>query len=203
MWECLEQNRCDAFPEGVPFHKSSKSLHRLFKWPVNPTEDEPEENRALLNYKTFHSAHLSDETLSLWQDTTQHYGGLEFTRPSDKLHAFSGIAKLFQEVIGQEYLAGLRKFRILEQLDWQVWWPAPASTTYPAPSWSWASVDGKLIYCTWHPAHQALIELLDAEVTTKGEDRTVNVTGGFLKLRGTVIPASYRREPEKVDATVF
>jgi hypothetical protein len=201
MWECLERNRCEAFPEGVPFHESRKFLNRLLKRPLGRPVTGLEKGRKLLNNQDGQPAPLSDETLSLWQDTTGYYGGLEFTRPSDKLHAFSGIAKLFQEFIGQEYLAGLWKSRIIEQLDWQVSWPAAASTTYRAPSWSWASIDGKLIYYTWHPAHKVLAELLDAEVTTKGEDRTVNVTGGFLKLRGAVIPASYRRKLEKNHAT--
>lgn len=91
----------------------------------------------------------------------------------------------------------------IEQLDWQVTVPAPASTTYRASSWSWASVDGRLTYYTWYPAHQLLAELLDAGITTKGEDRTVNVTGAFLRLRGTVIPVSYHLKPEKSDAMVL
>lgn len=193
MWECLGRHRCEAFPEGVPFHESRKYLDGLLKQPSDSTEDEIVEDRALLNYKSVQPLRLSDDTLSLWQDTRGMYIGLEFSRPSDKLHAFSGIAKLFQEVIGQEYLAGLWKSRIIEQLDWQVVIPAPAPINYRAPSWSWASVDGKLTYYTWHPAHQVLAELLHARVTTKGEDRTVNFTGGFLKLSGTVVHASYRK----------
>lgn len=203
MWECLERDRCEAFSEGVPCHESRKSLDRLLKWPSDTTEDEPEKNRALPNHTSVQSTCLSDETLSLWQDTRGDYFFLEFTRPSDKLHAFSGVAKLFQELTGQEYLAGLWKSRMIEQLDWQVVVPAPALTTYRAPSWSWASVDGIITYYTWHPAHRLLAQLLDAGVTTKGEDRTVNVTGGFIRLRGTVIPVSYRRKTEHPDATVL
>lgn len=196
MWECLERNRCEAFPQGVPLHESRKSLDRLLNGPPNTTEDELEENRSWLDCKSVQCARLSDETLSLWQGLTYLYRGLIFTRPSDKLHAFSGIAKLFQEVTGQEYLAGLWKSRIIEQLDWYITIPAPASTTYRAPTWSWASVDGRVTstrsYPTWRPPHQLLAGLLDAGVTTKGEDRTVNVIGGFLKLSGTVILASYQ-----------
>lgn len=203
MWECLERDRCEAFPEGVPFHESRKSLDRLLKWPSDATGDDIDSNKALLSYKSVQPLRLSDEALSLWQDTRGMYIGLEFSRPSDKLFAFSGIAKLFREVIGQEYLAGLWRSRIIEQLDWQVVIPAPAPITYRAPSWSWASVDGRFTYYTWHPAHQVLAELLDARVTTKGEDRTVKVTGGFLKLSGTVIHASYRRKPVYPHATVL
>lgn len=112
MWKCLERNRCEAFPEGDPFHESRKSRDRLLKCPSEKGQDELEMNRALLNYTSVQPSCLSDETLSLWQDTTGHYGFLKFTTPSDKLHAFSGIAKLFQEVIGQEYLAGLWKSQI-------------------------------------------------------------------------------------------
>nr|XP_036580365.1 eukaryotic translation initiation factor eif1a-like protein [Colletotrichum truncatum]KAF6788277.1 eukaryotic translation initiation factor eif1a-like protein [Colletotrichum truncatum] len=141
------------------------------------------------------SNRLGDETLSLWQDVMSHYGYRQFTRPSDKLYAISGVAKLFQEVTGQEYLAGLWRSRILEQLDWYVEEPTAASATYRAPSWSWASIDGEVSNFTWDPAHQLLVELLDADVATKGADPTVNVTGGFLKLNGTVIAGSYQRHP--------
>lgn len=194
MWECLERHRCEAFPEGVPFHESKKSLDRLLKRPSDATEHQPDKDRTLLNYRGVQSSPLTDEALSVWRDILASYGQLEFTRPSDKLHALSGIAKLFQGFIGQDYLAGLWKSRIIEQLHWEVVLPAPAVITYRAPSWSWASVDGKTTYDIWRPSHQILAELLEARVTTKGEDRTVNVTGGFLRLNGTIISASYQRK---------
>ncbi|KAL0930572.1 heterokaryon incompatibility protein [Colletotrichum truncatum] len=189
LWECHETDKCEGFPHGIPFHESTKNLDRLMA-ASDETKKRLSEEPHCRN-----SNRLGDETLSLWQDVMSHYGYRQFTRPSDKLYAISGVAKLFQEVTGQEYLAGLWRSRILEQLDWYVEEPTAASATYRAPSWSWASIDGEVSNFTWDPAHQLLVELLDADVATKGADPTVNVTGGFLKLNGTVIAGSYQRHP--------
>lgn len=55
----------------------------------------------------------------------------------------------------------------------------------------------------WYPAHQVPAGVLDADVTKQTEDSTVNVTGGFMSLRGAVIPFSYHRQPEEPIATVL
>lgn len=43
------------------------------------------------------------------------------TKPSDKLIVFFGVARLDQDITGDEYLAGLRRSHLLEQLDWHVY----------------------------------------------------------------------------------
>ena len=60
----------------------------------------------------------------------------------DSFIAFSGIAKVFYKVIGDEYLAGLWKSPVREGLDWCVHTPQQRiSLKYRAPYWSWMSVN--------------------------------------------------------------
>ncbi|KAF5507759.1 hypothetical protein CGCA056_v013615 [Colletotrichum aenigma] len=40
---------------------------------------------------------MAFDALELWRDLVTAYSQCRFTRPEDKLYAFSGIAKLFQE----------------------------------------------------------------------------------------------------------
>lgn len=57
------------------------------------------------------------------------------TVASDRLPAFSGVSRLFEDVSGDEYLAGLWKSHLLEQLDWRVLLPVRrVSSDYMAPS---------------------------------------------------------------------
>ncbi|KAF8172100.1 heterokaryon incompatibility protein-domain-containing protein [Pholiota molesta] len=61
------------------------------------------------------------------------------------------IAEVFQANFQDQYIAGLWKRSLLSDLLWQVWPPMgpdeahlPRPEPYRAPTWSWASVDGKL-----------------------------------------------------------
>ncbi len=71
--------------------------------------------------------------------------------PSDKFVALASIAELFQSSLKDQYVAGLWSRTLLYDLLWKVWAPMGPDeqhlsrpTEYRAPTWSWASVDGKL-----------------------------------------------------------
>lgn len=74
---------------------------------------------------------------------------------SDKLTALAAIAKEFSNELGPGYYAGLWEFSLLWQLTWTTWFPyvtddnSPPITrpaVYRAPSWSWASINGRVWY---------------------------------------------------------
>ncbi|KAH6975080.1 heterokaryon incompatibility protein-domain-containing protein, partial [Ilyonectria sp. MPI-CAGE-AT-0026] len=127
LWECWTEHKCEAFPQGVPFHHSDKTLN-LPK--VDLEAPSPQNN-------------VKDVTsMSLWGRLIEEYSRCELTHPSDKLHAIAGVAKWFEKVTGDEYVAGLWKSRFELMLDWRINEPKPRVTQdYRAPSWSWASVD--------------------------------------------------------------
>ncbi|KAL8393043.1 hypothetical protein RB595_003011 [Gaeumannomyces hyphopodioides] len=77
-----------------------------------------------------------------YYSTVALFAGRNITYLSDKLPAFSGIAKICHPLFGGDYLAGIWSTDILYGLSW---YTAMSDHTrkgpYRAPTWSWASVD--------------------------------------------------------------
>jgi hypothetical protein len=90
-----------------------------------------------------HNPQLSPEH-TMWNTLLWSYGLRRLTKPTDKLPAISGLAKLFKSRFDAQYIAGLWSDALIEGLAWQgIGHRAPASaTSYTGPSWSWASYAG-------------------------------------------------------------
>ncbi|KAF2970700.1 hypothetical protein GQX73_g2859 [Xylaria multiplex] len=98
---------------------------------------------------------------SMWYVTLAHYSSRYLTHASDRLHALSGLADLFHEITGDEYVVGLWKGDLLRGLIW-TYHPSriqegidrfttdevdpwdPLTTTNLGPSWSWTSLEGRI-----------------------------------------------------------
>ncbi|KAI0859719.1 heterokaryon incompatibility protein-domain-containing protein [Xylaria cubensis] len=143
FWECLSELKCEGFPHGMPqSFRSAKNLESLWEMgdarrpssPQNgPANDLPEDQA------------MSTPALRLWNSLVREYSNCALTLPDDRLSAFSGVAELFREITGDQYLAGLWRSNLLHLLDWWVDQPrSRSSEKYRAPSWSWASVDGPI-----------------------------------------------------------
>jgi Heterokaryon incompatibility protein (HET) len=118
-----------------------------------------------------------------WNDLVQDYSERKLTKESDKLPALSGLARLFQERYGDQYLAGLWKSHLIEDLCWQCFGATNTRPNkYRAPSWSWASVNG-LLSITEIGGWADLAEVLDVQVEVKGENPYGEVNSGDLTLR--------------------
>ncbi|KAJ8129438.1 hypothetical protein O1611_g4193 [Lasiodiplodia mahajangana] len=90
----------------------------------------------------------------------QHYASRNLTRESDRLVAIQGIADVVREALNEEYIYGLWECDILEGLTWST--QASHSVGIPldvAPTWSWASVYGRVSYTTW-PARSWAAEII-------------------------------------------
>jgi hypothetical protein len=125
---------------------------------------------------------------------------MSLTYVKDKLIAISGIAQRMSGSFKCNYLAGLWEERLLEQLLWEVEGPKPSCRKpYQAPSWSWASINGRIknvVTCFDISAYHApcfemfLVTVLDVRVTTTDATQFGQVTAGYLKIRGRLIPAT-------------
>ena len=87
---------------------------------------------------------LHDGQRLLWNTVLREYGRRKLSRPTDKLPAMSGIARLFQGKFGAQYVAGLWSDELIEGLAWKgLKDRRPVDDeVYTGPSWSWASYDG-------------------------------------------------------------
>ena len=79
------------------------------------------------------------------------YSKCELTYPNDKLIAFAGVAKRILSIRTDNYVAGMWESSIVYDLAW--WRSSMDRAAFPisvtssrAPSWSWASVDGEIIF---------------------------------------------------------
>ena len=87
-------------------------------------------------------------TQGLWERIQQEYSSKALTKASDKLAAFSGVARMVLKALkspSNEYLAGMWKPRLHAELLWvrNGDQRSPYETSiYIAPTWSWASLNG-------------------------------------------------------------
>jgi hypothetical protein len=128
VWECREYSRCectalDTQSSENPFGKAQPWLGMML---------------------TSSHANLKRN----WHATVFQYSQLDLTYEKDKLPALSGLAKrMRQQRRGIKYLAGLWEDTLLEDLLWTVSWSnGKRPHTWRAPYWSWASVDGNVLY---------------------------------------------------------
>ncbi|KAH6698426.1 heterokaryon incompatibility protein-domain-containing protein, partial [Leptodontidium sp. MPI-SDFR-AT-0119] len=98
---------------------------------------------------------IGEEPFKLWQDLVQTYSTRTFGDFTDFLPGISGLAKRIQDQTGSAYHAGMWKMDMVPSLLWEVTRgfdrvkePRPTvpepSVECKAPSWSWASVEGRI-----------------------------------------------------------
>jgi len=91
-----------------------------------------------------------------WHLIVEGYTSREMTREVDKLPALYGLASLYQQSTNDVYRAGLWQSSIIGDLLWRTQYVQYGNRVdfrrpqkYRAPSWSWASIDGNVIF--WSP----------------------------------------------------
>jgi hypothetical protein len=134
---------------------------------------------------------------SVWRSLVSTYSTLEMTYPSDKLVAIGGLAKKFAQP-GNRYLAGLWSKSLINDLVWRTQGKDLCPRTiWRAPSWSWASVEGR-VWGTHKDTHVpeciARVEVLDYRVTPKGVDEYGELTSGTLRLLGSCTAVTWSKK---------
>lgn len=122
IWECAELLACETFPHGVPTRAIERDFHQGYPQRIRTIMNGSENNLSI--YKPSRSEkkiRLGDkERLYLrWFYLVRRYAALDLTYQSDRLPALSGLAKKFQEMLQENYLAGLWRMYILPGLLWR------------------------------------------------------------------------------------
>ncbi|RYP64793.1 hypothetical protein DL769_006538 [Monosporascus sp. CRB-8-3] len=157
FWECRAMTANEFLPDGFP--------HDLSIYLIN--------NRR----KKEHFG-------SWWSEAVRLYSAANLTYSQDKLPSLSGIARHIHHERGGQYLAGMwREEKIEAQLCWRVTDPRKRPP-WRAPSWSWVSVNGRVMY---HRTQSGILDdtyahVVDAEVTSLGDDPFGEVSGGWLRI---------------------
>jgi hypothetical protein len=183
LWECLCEARCEGFPAGLPYSQTLKQ--QLWDEILDAIAEVDTPGRALV---------MSEELSARWMALAEIYSECALTRHSDRMPAFSGIAKLFYDATGDEYIAGLWRSRLLDQLHWLVRKPQRRiDGLYIAPSWSWASVHGAIQAIAPPAMSNTLADLENITTQLATDDCTGAVQSGSLYMLGNPIRLVFRQ----------
>ncbi|KAJ9603106.1 hypothetical protein H2200_012401 [Cladophialophora chaetospira] len=134
-WECVRVQANETWPKGVPEDPRTVKTRTLFTLGSTTKPSKTDLSRI--------DRH--------WLEVVNIYSGCDLTKDSDKLVALGGYAQVVQNALGclpSEYVAGMWKTYLPEDLLWRADPHTSRYETYHAPSWSWASVQGTL---AWNP----------------------------------------------------
>jgi hypothetical protein len=132
-----------------------------------------------------------------WNEILLEYSMREFTFPIDRLSALAGVAKAFGDIKDLEdekshgkYVSGMRT----EELDMTLFWysnePASARPNLQVPTWSWASVTGKVQFVIQEHIDDC-VKILDTHIVYYGDPYMGEVEEGRLLISGPVVPAAF------------
>ncbi|KAF2679089.1 HET-domain-containing protein [Lentithecium fluviatile CBS 122367] len=198
FWECGSLCACETFPLGVPwvFDHTSSWQYRASTSTLTPRNQTPTPKRQ----------REKPDDFKIWGSICVDYSRTRLTYLSDKLIAFSGMAR------------GMWKGDLESSLLWTVTaldgrpirpngsreaYAAPYITAewaerYRAPSWSWLSKDCGLFWSRVPNSPRLLIEMLDVRVDLVNDDEpTDEIRGGTVTVRGMLRAASWIQDGSK------
>ncbi|KAK8859223.1 heterokaryon incompatibility protein-domain-containing protein [Apiospora arundinis] len=118
LWDCAQLTAWEQAPSG---EVSGEIVLPVLKRGNNPLMD---------NNLTF-----------AWGNIIDAYSACNFTYGSDKLIAISGIAQILAARFGDQYIKGLWRTDLEEQLCWKALGPRSGARIKDLPSWTWASLN--------------------------------------------------------------
>jgi hypothetical protein len=185
VWECHESIDCECGGDGL--------------------EDRFERIRIsdLGEDRVIGPCHQHPKPMRLWYQIVHDYKALSLSHGSDMLPGLSGIAKVFQERIGDEYVAGMWRRTLLSNLLWYFMEEEeekrvadPEERPWTAPSWSWASraCTSKVHFL---PVTSELAEVKDVVCQPSGADPTGELeSDAHLTLVTAAVPVTLERGPD-------
>ena len=183
FWEC---DHCLLAEDDLPVFDSDldtrRSLRRLMR-----NESSPIESPKAAQDKWY-------------QDLVEsEYSGCKLTYGKDKLIALSGLARAYSayKKPSTRYLAGLWEDDLCYGLHWyQPLFRTSEPEEYRAPSWSWASHDGRVNYFKYDVIREdsVQIKVSDCEIDLEGADRFGAISHARLDLKGRMISDTLRHK---------
>lgn len=124
-WECHQLHACETYPKGP------QAMYQLQALKGVHTDVTGDAFKKIYNYKTSlgpttnpllptMDIPASELALVAWSFIATQYSQLELTMPEDKLVALSGLAKMMQGLIQDQYVAGLWRSSMIMGLLWRV-----------------------------------------------------------------------------------
>lgn len=134
-----------------------------------------------------------------WQGLVGNYSRTALSYASDRLDAFSGIAKRFSAEyqslgIQAKYAAGIWCHELAQGLSWFAYTPASRASEYIAPSWSWASMDPFDYWWGHVGENDTQVAIIDVSLTPVAPSNEYGrISDGYL-----LVECSVYRPPESL-----
>ena len=190
FWECRSANCCELFPQGLP-SRLMVSTSTLPKFVYKETRN-PSSISSIIHKRL---PMVSDrpavvQMQMVWQALVTDYSKARLTYSSDKLIAISGMAqdvwttwrgRLVNET---RYIAGLWDSHLPETLLWKISEKeiAPRPKPYRAPTWSWASINGTVVWedRIWTDEYTCETTILSVDVQYAWDDWGKVISGEIV-----------------------
>lgn len=199
LFECKQGRASEQFPSHLPLQIKQVTLRQ-----IQPQVDGPRLRNAM-----YLEADPSLNPITVWGDFVERFSSLQLTYLSDKLVALSAIASEMQPSINSEYLAGMWREHLPCQLLWNTErfprdvdfaYPKPVRPShYVAPSWSWASVHGRVLTGLISRSSEnweVLIDIKEAHVELENPKYPFGqVKSGHIHLMGSLARSVFRVSP--------
>ena len=139
-----------------------------------------------------------------WEQLVTQFTERGITNDMDRLPALAGLAEKYRDKTGHRYLAGLW----LEDLPGSLLWQRQdeyltAPTTYRAPSWSWASLEGPIWFCGhcyFEDDWDFVTSIISAHCEYYPPSHLSTVKSGSLRVQGPICPVVKWRVPARSDS---
>ncbi|KAK6850721.1 HET-domain-containing protein [Apiospora arundinis] len=188
FWECQCCSASETFSLGLP-----PGVERMVK------SLEPNKGGAAIRRRENvpHAPEL--DAFALWGEIVHQFSKGQLTFAEDKLVAVSGLASRMHKHIQSDYLAGLWRKHLPHQLLWVVY-DGERHAVYTAPSWSWASMSGRLEYGDYINDRSIVLEIQEAKTQLVNEASPFGKTkAGYIRAKGYIASAGVqlkRRFPD-------
>ena len=190
LWECNELRACEVYPRGM------RATDDYATYGSNTDKFLKESLTTILQGASDNTL-TSSQMFETWFELVHYYSKCNLTISGDKLVAISGIVKRLQPSFKTDYLAGLWRDYLLEQMLWHVDYDIEADRSlvgkerqeYRAPSWSWASIDAPVVI-EKHliDDRNRMADVTEACVIPLTDDITGQIKGGYIRLRAHLFP---------------
>ena len=210
-WECHQLHACETYTKGP------QAMYQLQALKGAHTDVTGDAFKKIYNYKTslgpatnrlLPTMDIPANELALvaWSFIVTQYSPLELTMPGDKLVALSGLAKMMQGLIQDQYVAGLWRSSMIMGLLWRVDHcerrvegkdDAHLLRDSLAPTWSWASVhgtvDGMLVpdAKVREAGADVHIDIEEIDLNFLGDNEYGALSKAVLHVQGRLWPAAF------------
>ncbi|KAI1300819.1 heterokaryon incompatibility protein-domain-containing protein [Xylaria venustula] len=187
-WECMEAAACECSYISSSKEKESQPLSSISEYLL----------RHMLG-KISHAIKLSSESPQVlknrWHEIVEEYSYLSLTFERDKFPALSGVAKQMQRFREARYVAGLWEDNLIEDLLWRTFaLSAERPSKWRAPTWSWASINGRVQYVSnSDEVKRTFAQVLEIECAPLADDNTSELASATLVLSSHMVAAVLRK----------